>query len=590
MEKSKRTDYLRTSRLAIYLCTYFLCSFAFASTNSIRAHKNKMLRASLKEECLSNVKFLNKAYNIQCEENYHHYNSSAYKTNYNRKNAIKKGSVKIAEFNALHPGMGKSRFKDFKKVAQLINQYDIVGVVELIPSVAEDLLNNKSVKMFMAETPLDLIEINKEINSLKMSIASTTRSTIVKKRRLRLLKKRKIQLNEDLRDAASLYRTPGYLKILDQLHKLKNGTEWSLILAPRGEGAISTPVPELTGYYYRTGHVKPKPNQYCKSIRKLGRATPVACIINMDKADLGSDKRDAFSRRPFMAEFISGKFSFALITSHVLFNEPRNEEAQQTVLRKAFGVTDYKELGPGVDKKKYARFAEVKMTLDFIQRNIRKNNSQKDVIFMGDFNLEKKNPFWKKVLQAWDDSHIYVSGKTSVSGSRYDSEGNETFGQSSNYDHFIFNPRETNECINRQSNSIDGGVDNFITGRISNYINKIYKVRNERFIPGSSFLSSDPEGAYELNDKKYKKAVKKFIHPKINGKNPILTIKAKYISSGRYRIKSRGIVVDEAASDKYAQYFRTRVLGSQLSNKTYYKYFMQLLSDHFPIYMNCRTN
>jgi hypothetical protein len=560
-----------------------------------------LLRSEMQAECNNNKKYLEKDYNIQCELNYHHYNSTSYKKNYSKSESLSDEKVKIAEFNVLHPGMGKSRFKDFTRVAKIINQYDVVGVTELIPLVDSDLVNNNSVMEFLKHSPTVIKELTKEIKSLKQSIANTSRSTVTKKRRLALITKQRIQLREDLKDAKSIYRAPGYLEILDALHSLKGGETWSLILAPQGEGADTTPTPELVGYYYRSSKVKPKKNGYCEDLKKsgrnLGKGTPVACIVQMDSHDMGEDKRDVFARRPFLAEFISGRFSFTLLTSHVLFDEPNGTDMQQNILKKAFGVNSYldlKEFANGATKNKYARFAEVKMTLDFINNYLNIYGQNQDIIFMGDLNLEKVNPFWGHVLKSWPGSSIYIDENTSVSNSRYKSDGTETMASSSNYDHFIFNPKQTSECLLENSDKLNGGTYYFSLGRPASYIDRTFKVRNKRFIERGRFASLFADGYYEKNKTKYDKVVKRFITPKTIGDSPILTINKKDIlhREGRkiHRLISEGIVVDEKETQEYVERFIDRVLNSQFSNDTYYKFYAQLVSDHYPIYMSCDTN
>lgn len=545
---------------------------SFSATAEADSVYHSKQRVELLKECQNNKLYLDRTYNIYCGKDFHHYNSTAYKKFYSRTAAIKNGKVKISEFNALHPGMGKSRFKDYKKVAQIINQFDIIGVTELISLMSADLSNNKTVISFLETTPNLIKDLKKQIRSLETSINNSRRNRTAKKRELSLLKKKLLQIKEDMPDVKSLYRTPGYLKILDELHKLRSGSSWALVLSPSGEGSATTPVPELTGYYYRSNIVKPKKNSYCKAI---------ACTVKMNAEDMGEDKRDAFARRPFMGEFISGKFSFALITSHVLFDEPNSIEVQETILRKAFNVSDYRELGIGASKDKYARFAEVKMTLDFIQSYIKTRGSQKDTIFMGDLNLESTNKFWPKVLSSWKGSKLFVEGKTTVSKARFDKDGIDTFGKSSNYDHFIFDPKVTKECIKSSTKSIDGGVYDFINGKISGYLNRIYKVRNENY--------NSRTQSYQKNEKRYKKALQRFVDPKSNGSNPIMTIGTKYVTIGKYRMKSVGIIEDKVETKKYAIYFKERIMDSQLIDKTYYYYFMQLLSDHYPIHMSCTT-
>ncbi len=555
--------YKNLSTIFIFL---FLCCDVFAAQLLSDLKERKILL----DECEQNKLHLPLDYNVQCELNLHHYNSSAARNNYSRYSAIRKRQVRLAEFNLLHPGMGKTRFKDYHHVAKIINQFDVVAATELIPLVVDDQENNDAVMAFIKNTPKQIQSLEKEMNKLKISIEQSTRGTVTKRRTLKLLEKKVSQLRSDLKSAAGLFREPGYLKILHALHKLPQGKEWALILSPRGEGSSVTPTPELVGYFYRSSLVKPKVNNYCRRIRRYGRAAPIACIVNMDQADMGINKKDVFSRRPFLAEFISGKFSFTLITSHILFDEPDDPRLQQQILRKAFNVSDYRVLGTGASKDKYARFAEVKMTLDFVRRNLLNSPGQKDIIFMGDLNLELDNQFWPNVLNSWPDSQIYIAEETSLSTSRYLSNGEETFAKSSNYDHFIFNPKETDECLHPKSHKLNGGVFNFVSGKIAHSLNQTYQVRNSY-------------------GRRYKEIIRKFVSPYKNGSSPILTIGSKSVSYGKYRMSSEGIVIDNIANRDYIEKFAERILDSQLRAESYYSYFENLISDHYPIYMNCRT-
>lgn len=534
-------------------------------------------RADFVQECLFNKEFLKRDYKIQCEMNFHHYNSSAWRKNYSKSKALKKKKIKIAEFNALHPGMTKTLFKDYKKVAQMMNRFDLIGVTELIPLVSNDFRNNQEVVNFMNGTPELIKEINQELSKLRRQQRS--RYSVVRNRRILLLGKQLKQLKADLKKVPSLYRHPGYIKILKELRKLKGGKEWALILSPRGEAAPTSPTVELVGYYYRSSIVKPKVNDHCRGVRKYGSASPFACIVEMSKEDLGDeDKSHVFSRRPFMAEFISGNFPFVLLTSHVLFDSPSDENIMSRMMNSAFGVSTYEDLGIGINKENYARFAEVKVTLDFINRYTKKN-PRKDIIFMGDFNLESENQFWPEVMKAWRGSKLYIDEKTSTNQARFHGSGEPTNGVSSNYDHFIFDPNKTKECVNK-SKKIQGGAFNFQKGRFSSYINRMYKVRLE-----------EKDGVeYLKNLKKYDHVFEKFVAPyAAKNSKKILTIGrlTHTLSNPKHRLTSRGIIPSIREMDFYADKFQERVMDSQLSDDTYYYFYEQLVSDHLPIYMSC---
>lgn len=525
-------------------------------------------RKSYRQECLEVAKYaVGDMMDVKCYYNYHHYNANAYRSYYNRDAAIKGEKIKIAEFNILHAGMSKTRYKDYKKVAQMINRWDVVGVTELLPLISDDLRHNQALVKFITKDAPEKIE------KLKGQLVSQRSDTKIKQ-----IKDQIESLEQDLKRAPSLYRDPGYLKVLKELRKLDNGKEWALLLSPRGEGAKKTDVQELTGYFYRSSKVKPKVNQYCKEIRTKGKGTPVACIPNMGPLMLGQSKKDIFSRRPFMAEFMAGKFSFTLLISHVVYNSPRDKKEMANILRKSFKINDYSELGTGATIENYARFAEVKVILEFMQA-LRERFSQKDIILLGDLNLDSENPFWQEVLPTMPGVNIFNKEKTSLSEARYNKDGSETNGLANDFDHFLFDPQSTDECTN-QYGQVETKVESFFEGITGRYLKKLYKVRHEKKY----------RGQYTKNAKKYNSLVKRFITPYQKREKTFDTIGTKIIRSQGKDIRIKGIITDEKKVAKYIGGFYDRVLDSQFYDKTYYTYFKQLISDHMPISMECATN
>jgi len=455
--------------------------------------------------------------------------------------------------------MSKTRYKDYRKIAQIVNEFDVVGVTELLPFVSDDLRNNEEVVKFIRETP-------SKINQLRHRIKKENNSRRKKEYQAELE-----SLLGDMAEARKIYRMPGYLRILHALHELKDGEEWALILSPRGEAAKETDVQELAGYYYRASKVRPRVNQYCQDIRGNGKASPVACIPNMGAKMLGQNKRDMFSRRPFLAEFISGNFTFTLLTSHVVYTSPKEEDKMRYILQKSFGVDHYEELGTGANSTNYARFAEVKVTLDFM-RELRERFDQKDVILVGDLNLEYNNQFWEQVLPYMPGAKLFVSAKSTVSDRRFDAAGRETNGVSSDYDHFIFDPRETDECG-------DAKVFDFYQGDVAGYVNRSFKVRKEK----------KHRGRYRVDRDKYRQVERLYVEPFRNGPGAFRTIGAKTIRVGGKNIRVKGIVYDKNKNKKYIEDFYERILDSQIYDDSYYRYFSELISDHKPIYMSCST-
>jgi hypothetical protein len=530
-------------------------------------------RNKYKSECNEIKKYsVKNSMNVHCYLNYNHYNANASTKNYKQSKALKKEDVKIATFNIYHPGMNKTRYKDFKKVAQLINKWDIVGATELLPLVSTDLKHNTDLVNFIEYEAPKLIElIDIKIKKLKLD-PSKNMAIVSKEEDLKKYYKKEII------KAREHYRKPGYLLILEELHKLRGGKDWALLLSPRGEAASDSHVQELVGYYYRTSIVKPKVNEYCKTVKRTAKGSPIACIAEMGKKTFGEDKANLFSRRPFMAEFISGKFSFTLLTSHVVFTSTKDPEAREEILNKSFGVNSLDELGIGINQENFARFAEVKITLDFMSE-IRKKYAQKDLIFLGDLNLVSDNQFWPEVLSAMPGVRLYNDKETSVSEGRFNVNGEETNGLANDYDHVLLDPKETTECI-AKSGKVEVKVENFYKGTTGRYLRKLYEVRTDEIV----------DGEYVLNEDKYDSLLSKFISPITSGKKVTYTIGKRRIKAGGKYMTVKGIVKDQKLMDKYIAEFSNRVLMSQLEDKSYYSYFTEVMSDHMPIYMKCSTN
>jgi hypothetical protein len=459
---------------SLFILVFSISAFA---QKGIKTYELQLAKQYL-NECKQVAQFTKSPlYNVQCYLNYNHYHPNK-GTKYSSTSAKTAGKVKIAGFNVLHPGMGKTRFKDNNLIARIMNEWDVIGAVELIPLVADDLKHNTSLVEFLKEAPAEVKQLNADIKALKAKLRTTTaqRSIDSLNKKIAIAGAEVKSLLADIKKAPSLYRAPGYLEILTELKKMD--PSWGLILAPRGEAAKVGDVEELVGFYYRGSRVKPKSNEYCKTLKTIGHGTPYACLAEMGADMLGTSKKDIFSRRPFMAEFSSGKFSFTLLSSHVIFTSPSDSQLRSKILRKAFGVRSYKDLPMGVNASNYARFAEVKVTLDFMQA-LRTKFRQKDVILVGDFNLEKYNtangqdiPFWNDVLASMPGSELYVEDKTSVTIGYYDKNGNKTEGLASNYDHFIFDPSYTDECDGNRAKAYS-----LYSGKVARTTHSRYRVR-----------------------------------------------------------------------------------------------------------------
>lgn len=548
----------------------FVLSMFLVASGYGQEFGDKFTVGTMSEECLNNQEFLSEDYKITCEDNFHHYSSLA-----KIKLRTPQTQIRIGEFNALHPGMNKTRFKDYAKLAKLINQFDIIGVTELIPLMSVDLANNQNVLDFIKSAPFMIQETKQEIREIEKLLANSNRGRDAKKRELKLLRKKLSELEDDQQDAASLYRQPGYLRILEELHKIKGGKTWSLILSPRGEGSELTSTPELVGYYYRSDIIEPRENPYCQQTNKSTSQDAFACIVNMDSQDFAEDKSCVFARRPFLGQFKAGNFEFVLLTSHILYDSPTDTFRMTEILEAAFDTDDYTSLGKGLRKDNYARFAETKVTLEFISRYLKKYPRVKDVIYLGDFNLKSDNPFWSEVLKSWRGAKLYITAPTSLQENFF-SDGLPSGGVSSNYDHILFNPQETKECL--RGGKFNGGTINFMRGVVGRSIDQTYKVR----------YKFNGQGPIRVNDRKYNHILERFVEPYFDGRQNIVTIGRKYVTVGRYRKGTRGIIIDEKETEAYGTLFLERVVDSQLETDSFYYFYEQLISDHLPVYVDCK--
>lgn len=523
-------------------------------------------------------------YRVDCFHNYHHYNSQAHESLYKASQARRAGKVKMGSFNLWHPGTSKSGYKDYNLVAKIMNQWDIVSAQELLAVVGEDLRHNQAVTEFINNG-------DQLIQELENKISAASNETIRNS-----LNDELTALKSDLLRAPEIYRSPGYLKLLDALRELD--PSWALVLSARGEAAEPFHVHELVGFYYRASKVKPVENQHCREFPELeNNGVPYACIPNFYESFMGRDTTVAFSRRPFMASFQSADFKFTLLSTHVIFTSPRDPQKIKEIMKVAFDRPDYEDLGFGFNLSTYARFAEVKLTLEFM-RNFVNRYKNPNIIFAGDMNLESSNSFWPKVLEEFDGGRLFVDEPTSLTQIRYRAGGVISDGVTSNYDHFLFSPKLTPQCVNVDGQS-DAKAFNFYSSWVADYITKNYIVRLEADLENyvetvKSQFEEDPifdededpiYGSSPIADNfvtenyELKPNADEIIAPKMQAHQEEL--------QSRLTIRQNKIVWDDSRFEQRLATYKSRIFLDQLSDRTYYRIYYELISDHFPIAMSC---
>lgn len=530
-----------------------------AKTTKYRQQCEQVKKYSVKED-----------FKVDCHLNYHHFNapeSGGSGEYYDQAKARESGKVKIAGFNIWHPGMSKTRFKDNELVAKIMNNWDVVAAVELLPVIGADLVNNLNIVDLVDNGEQYKVELLEKILVTKADMKGLSRrSAKYKKLSAKLKDQRAVErkLKRDIISAPKHFRDPGYLVLLQELRKLDES--WSLLLAPRGEAAKESDVQELAGFFYRRTKVRPIIQRYCKDYKTAGTANPLACIPNFTSNFFGRDVKKSFSRKPFMANFESGNFDFTMLTSHVVFTSPSQSEKMESILQDAFQVSTYKEAGKGVTKANYARLAEIDLMLEFMQK-LRAEYKEKDIILVGDFNIEKKNRLWPSLFKSFKGADLVIDEATSLTVGRYDSRGVPTYGDASNYDHFVVDGSYTRECKNF-NDEYYAGKYSFYKEDIKNAVEKKYLVREK---------IKDEDGTYHFRPGK-----------KAYAERSVASIISKM--KNRYTVKNKKIVKSDIDVEKYTHSAMGRLYLSQLRDKSYYQIYKEVLSDHFPIFMECHTD
>lgn len=474
---------------------------------------------------------------IDCLDQYHHYNAHAKSIYYSSKKALSQKEVKIGSFNLYNLGSTRTEFKDNALVAKIVNRWDVVAVQELMPVIGRDLRHNEA-----------LTELYK---SLKIKLADmTTNGASYSERK---------KLKDELELLKSQYEVPGYIPLLKELQKVD--PSWSLILAGTEEGTDTSTVFELAGYFYRASVVRPIKNEYCEKYQ--GGSKSYACTPKFEKEFYGSNVAELFARRPFVGSFESANFDFTLVNTHIIHNAPSDETLRKKILKAAFGVEDHSEIGYGVSSRTFARFAEVKHIINFMEK-YRKQFKEQDLILLGDFNIEADEEYWNILLKDAPGMEVHIKDKTSISLKRVLASGTETNGVKNNYDHFVYNSKVTQAC-----SPDNAKVFNFLENSFQKIIDNKYLIRSNQ--------------TYE--DEETKKTRYYLAGSANYTMNEIMGPFLNYID-GKYTV-SRGKIVKRFDREEKKKDLERKVFEPQLHDRSYYRHYREIISDHLPIYVNC---
>jgi endonuclease/exonuclease/phosphatase family metal-dependent hydrolase len=321
-----------------------------------------------------------------------------------------KDDIKIGSFNVIRLGTDQAQFKRYDMTADIINAWDLVAVVEIMPTPAAYQLHNRQMDV-----------VSEQLRTHQRNYPATS-----------------LQKYQDV--LVESYKMPGYLRLLKALRELD--PSWSLILGPRATGDTSTSL-EITGFYYRAGTVENITSDFCENKRGCNLPIPDEWL-------------PVVSRIPFSATFKAGALHFHGVAVHLRFREnaPECLPGQQPKERTVDAVNGAVSINCGVftpqsrewltkfadvrNPKKRGRFIELGIFSEVLKK------SKEEVMVMGDFNLEYSTAknignnelIWKRAI---DDSNkeVFVHEKTSISRKN---------GLNSEYDHFIFDKRKFSLC------------------------------------------------------------------------------------------------------------------------------------------------
>lgn len=290
---------------------FILIVTSFLSASALAYHPYDQ---RIMNECKLNQRL---AYpSAQCNDVFHYYPAPAIANVNNAVTATssKKG-LKIGSFNIYLLGSGESRFKDLGAIAHIMEQWDVVGVSELLNWTGIDNTYNK--KLLKAQGRLISPLFSTDNPSAPSSSSGPVKSI----------------LTDSELQKMQAYWAPGYLRLLEQLQALNPEAGWALVLSPY----IQSENFELAGFFFKSSRVSLIETEECKSHKerimiegtprefgaKQGERGSIPLIVPDSflgcVARFPHEVEMKFSRRPFMASFDYNGSAFTMLTGHYRF-------------------------------------------------------------------------------------------------------------------------------------------------------------------------------------------------------------------------------------------------------------------------------
>jgi hypothetical protein len=290
-----------------------------------------------------------------------------------------------------------------------------------------------------------------------------------------------------------------------------------------------------------------------------------------------------------MASFKVGSQKITLVTSHVVFTYSGDQEAAKDLMMKTFGVSSYKDVGiAGINAENFARYAEVKNTLDFMNR-YKKRYQDNKIMYLADTNLVSKNNFWPEVLKTFPGAELLITDASTLSPIRYNSSGVPTQGLANDYDHFILEKAQfpTCSCVE---------FYNYYTEGIYKEIESRYVIRE-----GSAHNKKLPDNLIEIRNV-HNDILEGDILPSDDGDVPLdyplstngqnkmnrFAANAQKHLQGLLTVRRNEVVAEDFQIEDRVEALKKRVFLRQLTNPYYYRFMQEVLSDHFPVSISCK--
>jgi len=552
----------------------------------------KEFDSNILSECQDNVAILG-AY-AECNDMYHHYPPKPYgkEKRQSQRGDVRKddAQIKIGGFNVFNMTTGQTKYKDLEIISDIISQWDVVGAVEVLPAMGDDAKTNVLLRKMLDEGQITLTQAQKAYRTPGyLNILNLLQKKYPASNWGMLLAPYSQSKTQEL---VAYYYQGDSIEVIESSHcknEVYRHLQKTTILNWDSIGNIT----------YKHA-VLPRKNQALGCIPYFAE--------NIEKQ---------FARIPFMASFKAGDFDFTLLATHARFRAPNelnnlchkdcmdaikkmlDEEfdpegcdvpaLSQTLLAKVLKQVKANEAGQDkeclsadekqmpevqvalkicskvlekrlkylIDPRVFTRFYETKKILQFM--NTLKNEGEKDIILVGDFNLETKElvrnkvDYWEEILREMPGSRLLVTDKTSLSRNK---EGD---GMVSNYDHFLFVPKDVKECKPATAHAFDFRIEqSFINENLPNRI-------------GKYILESKALNISQMIDE-YRSSLEN-----------ILVFKG---TGNAQRLEK---ITDDEIDTEVVK-FERRVFGTQKIEKFSQMFLQEIISDHLPISMTCITS